>query len=185
MADLKGKKVLVGICGGVSAYKIGYLVSSLVQAGADVRVIFTPSAYNFVGPSTFSAITGNKVFDDSDFFSSSDGINALHIYLAGWADVYVIAPATANTIAKLANGMADNLLTAVALAIKAPIMVVPAMNSNMWANPATVENVDKLRKRGFIIVGPQEGRLACGEVGSGRMTEPDEIYESILQVLSK
>ncbi len=185
MKTLDDKKILIGITGGISAYKVGYLASRLVQEGANVKVILTSAAQYFIGPATFGGLTGNKVYKDSDWFEGQDGINALHISLAEWTDIFVIAPATANTIAKLANGITDNLLTATVLASNCPIIIAPAMNNRMWENKITQENVKKLTLLGFHFIGPEEGKLACGTTGKGRMSEPDTIFEEIIKVLSE
>jgi len=181
MSAIDGSKILLGVTGGVSAYKSCYLVSHLIRENCQVEVIMTDSAQKFVGESSFSALTGKKVH--TDIFNAPEGVHALHIYLSDWADVIVVAPATANTLAKLSFGLADNLLTATVLASRCPVLLAPAMNANMWNNTIVQENIAKLKGAGFSFVGPGAGRLACGTEGSGRMAEPEEIFNAIEQLL--
>ena len=141
----------------------------------------TKAALEFVGVASFTALTKKRVH--TDIFNPPDGINALHIHLSDWADVVVVAPVTANTLAKLACGLADNLLTATVLASRSPILLAPAMNVNMWENKVVQENVGKLKAAGMHFVGPQSGHLACGTSGTGRMAEPDEIFDAIVDLL--
>ncbi|RME00814.1 MAG: bifunctional 4'-phosphopantothenoylcysteine decarboxylase/phosphopantothenoylcysteine synthetase, partial [Calditrichaeota bacterium] len=152
-----GKKILVGVCGGIAAYKVCELVRDLKRQHADVRVMMTPDAARFVTPVTFQALSGNPVAVDL-FAASRDEIE--HIYLGRWADAIVIAPATANTLAKLAHGMADNVVTSTVLAARVPVVLAPAMNTAMWETPATVENMEKLKARFFAVVEPEYGELA-------------------------
>ncbi|NTU64368.1 MAG: hypothetical protein HGB05_13450 [Chloroflexi bacterium] len=167
------KNVVLGVCGGIAAYKIADLASKLTQAGALVDVILTESATKFVGPVTFAAVTGRAALTDADLWRHDQHVP--HVQLGEKADLLIIAPATANTMAKLAHGQADNLLTVTALAARGPIMLVPAMDGGMWSNAATQANVAILRERGFHIVGPAMGRMASGLIGEGRMVEPGEI----------
>jgi phosphopantothenoylcysteine decarboxylase/phosphopantothenate--cysteine ligase len=170
---LKNKRIVLGVTGGIAAYKAATVCSRLVQAGAVVEVVMTEAAQKFMAPLTFQALTHRPIYDD--MFDIPPGENIPHIALADGADLVLIAPATANTIAKLANGLADNLLTAIVLATPAPILLAPAMETDMWAHPATQANVAKLRAWGVMLAGPAEGRLASGALGQGRMVEPDEI----------
>ncbi|HTP08445.1 MAG TPA: bifunctional phosphopantothenoylcysteine decarboxylase/phosphopantothenate--cysteine ligase CoaBC [Anaerolineae bacterium] len=169
----QNKNIVLGVCGGIAAYKIADLASKLTQAGALVDTILTESATKFVGPVTFAAVTGRSALTDADLWRHDQHVP--HVQLGEKADLLIIAPATANTIAKLAHGQADNLLTVTALATRGPIVLVPAMDGGMWSNAATQANVALLRERGFHIVGPAQGRMASGLIGEGRMVEPSEI----------
>ncbi|MBO8136575.1 MAG: bifunctional phosphopantothenoylcysteine decarboxylase/phosphopantothenate--cysteine ligase CoaBC [Desulfotomaculum sp.] len=174
---LTGKKITLGITGGIAAYKTAELVSGLVKNGADVRVVMTASAQKFIQPQTFSALTGNEVY--TDIFHSSHQSGVLHINLAQDADLLVVAPATANIIAKAANGIADDLLSTIILAANIPVIMCPAMNTVMYRKPVVQMNIQKLKEYGTSFVGPSSGKLACGAQGTGRMSEPDEILEAI------
>ena len=178
---IRGREILVGVTGGIAAYKTAALVSALVQAGAGASVIMTEHATRFVGPLTFQTLTGRAVH--TDLFESPDVYKAEHIALAERAELVVVAPATANCLAKLAHGIADDLLSTVLLAVEAPLLAAPAMNARMWAHPAVKANVELLRSRGVRFIGPEEGRLACGTVGPGRMAEPQEILRQIVDIL--
>lgn len=180
---LANKTVVLGITGGISAYKAADIASRLTQAGAKVDAILTSSAARFITPLTLRAITRRPVV--TDLFESTINTGITHIALAEAADIVVIAPATANIIAKLAAGIADDMLTCTVLATAAPIIVAPAMNVNMFQNPVTQDNLAKLKARGFTIVGPAYGRLASGKMGMGRLTEIDEIIGAIQQVLGR
>lgn len=172
---LKNKNVLVGVSGSIASYKACELVRALQKKGAVVRVCMTPSAEEFVGKLTFQALTGEEVY-----VSWKDGKSGLeHITLARWADAFVIAPASANTIAKLRFGITDNFLTSLALAYDKPIVIAPAMNTKMYENPATVENINVLKERGHILVSPNEGVLACGEEGAGKLADLEDIVLAI------
>lgn len=175
---LKGKNILLGVTGGIAVYKACDLTSKLTQAGANVRVIMTESAMKFVSPLTFQALSRNQVYLDT--FEEKDPSKIAHIDLADWADMIVIAPATANTIGKLANGIADNMLTSTLLATTAPVYIAPAMNVDMYAHPAVRENLQKLADWGCHFIEPGAGYLACGYVGKGRLEEPLTII-SILE----
>lgn len=170
----------MGVTAGIAAYKAVEVARQLVSRGITVKVIMTERARNLVGPSTFRAITGNPVaislFDDPESPMK-------HISLAREADVVVVAPATANLLAKMAHGLADDLLSTTLLATRAPVVVAPAMNAAMFRHPATQENLEKLRQRGVVVVGPEEGYLACGEEGEGRMSEPSSIVDAVLALL--
>lgn len=174
---LKGKTVVLGVCGGIAAYKAAALCSKLVQAGANVRVIMTESATKLVQPLTFQSLSKNHVMVDT--FAEWNPSVVMHINVADSADLVVIAPATANILAKMAYGMADDLLSTVLLAVRAPILVSPAMNVNMYAHPTVQQNIVTLQKRGVHFIEPGEGMLACGYVGKGRMAEPEEIMEAL------
>lgn len=184
---LRSKHILVGVTGGIAAYKIGYLVRDLRKAGADVKVVMTEAATKFVAPLTFSALSGHEVACDLWSINQSTGsdIGTQHIALATWADVYVIAPASANTMAKLTYGLSDNLLTIVALASRCPIVLAPTMDADMYLNPATQHNVSKLQERGYFVVPPEEGELASGLRGPGRLPEIQVILDTIESVLDK
>lgn len=183
MKVLEGKKIILGITGGIPAYKSADLASKLVQAGAQVFVVMTKAAQEFITPLTFRALTGQPV--RTEIFEPASPFPLQHISLAQMADVVVIAPATANTIAKLAAGLADEMLCLTVLSTKAPIILAPAMDSDMYENPATQENLSKLKARGFHIFGPAYGRLASGRIGWGRMEEPERIIGFIRWVLGK
>ena len=178
---LTDKTIILGITGGIAAYKAANLASKLTQAGAKVEVVMTEAATEFISPLTLRSLTGRPVV--TDMFEPASEFSIEHIALAEAADVVVIAPATANTIAKLAGGIADNILCCTVLATKAPVIVAPAMNVNMYQNSITQDNLVKLRARGFTIVGPEYGRLASGKVGLGRLAEVEEIIGTIKQVL--
>jgi phosphopantothenoylcysteine decarboxylase/phosphopantothenate--cysteine ligase len=169
--------VLIGISGGIAAYKVCEVVSSLAKRGIEVRIIMTRSAAEFVTPLTFATLSRQPAYTDSDFWQPSNG-RPLHIELAEWADVFLLAPVTANTLAKLAYGMADNLLTNTILASNCPILFAPAMNTTMWLQPTVQENWQKLLKDSrYNAIAPTDGVLACDAVGTGRMAEPEIILE--------
>ncbi|HEY0943425.1 MAG TPA: bifunctional phosphopantothenoylcysteine decarboxylase/phosphopantothenate--cysteine ligase CoaBC [Steroidobacter sp.] len=175
--SLQPRKILLGVTGGIAAYKSPDLVRRLIEQGADVQVVMSRGAQQFVTALTFQAVSGKPVRDDLWDESSEAAMG--HIELARWADEIVIAPATADFLAKLTHGFAEDLLTTVCLATTAPITVAPAMNRQMWANPATQANVRVLKERGVRVLGPASGEQACGEVGVGRMIEPTEIVAEI------
>ena len=170
-------RILLGVTGSIAAYKAAELVRLFVKAGDDVTVVMTPAATEFVKPLTFQTLSRNQVFIDQ--FAAPAEWKPEHISLADSADAVVVAPATANTIAKMRCGIADNLLTSVLLATRAPIFVAPAMNDGMWANAATQENIAVLKDRGVTIVDPGDGELACGTCGKGRMAGPDAIFSAV------
>jgi phosphopantothenoylcysteine decarboxylase/phosphopantothenate--cysteine ligase len=180
---LEGKHVVLGVTGGIAAYKSADLASRLVQAGALADVVMTAAAIEFVRPLTFQALTHRPVA--LEMFALLQDTEIGHVSLGKRADLMIIAPATANTIAKLAHGLADNLLTTTALACRGPILLAPAMESGMWDNPVTLANMDSLRLRGFYVVGPESGRLASGGHGSGRMSEPATILDAARWVLGR
>jgi phosphopantothenoylcysteine decarboxylase/phosphopantothenate--cysteine ligase len=180
---IAGKNILLGITGSIAAYKAADLASKLTQAGAAVDVILTPAALKFITPLTFQSVTGRKAFTDDDLWGGEGHVRHIGLGMAG--DLLVIAPASANTLAKLAHGIADNLLTVTALAARCPIMIAPAMDGGMFSNPATQANLEVIRQRGCIIIGPAEGRMASGLVGLGRMVEPAELLGHIRLVLGR
>lgn len=177
MQDFIDKKILLGVCGGIAAYKTAYLIRELTRAGAEVRVVMTEAAQQFIHPMTFQALSGHEV--RSERFDTQAERAMGHIELARWADYLLIAPATANTLAKMAHGIADDLLTTLYLVNEKPVIVCPAMNKSMWAHPATQENCKRLAERGVIFAGPEEGGQACGEEGVGRMAEPWHIINTL------
>ncbi|OTQ55634.1 bifunctional phosphopantothenoylcysteine decarboxylase/phosphopantothenate synthase [Gilliamella apis] len=175
--SLSGKNILLGITGGIAAYKCPDLVRHLKKAGAQVRVVLTESASHFVAPMTLQAVSGNAV--SKELFDPTAELSMSHIELAKWADLVLIAPATANIIAKMANGIADDLLSTMCLATPAKIVIAPAMNQQMYKAAATQQNLAILESRNTLILGPDEGFQACGDIGPGRMVEPTTIVESI------
>lgn len=179
---LKGKKILIGITGGISAYKICYLIRSFIRQGASVKVILTENAKEFVTETTLSVLSKNPVY--SDTFSFQDYC-VKHVSLVDEADIFVLAPATANTIGKIANGICDNLLTSLLCAFNKSIVFAPAMNTNMWQNPLVQKNIKTLEEQGYVTVKPTMGELACGVEGEGRMAEVDEIEAKVIEVLSR
>lgn len=179
---LHNREILLGVSGGVAAYKAADLCSRLVQGGAKVTVIMTESAHQFIGATTFEALTGRPVY--SHAFEAREHFQGEHIGLARRADLTVIAPATAQTIARLAHGLADDLLSTTVLVTTAPVIVAPAMNCDMWAKAAVQRNVAQLQQDGYHMVGPEEGWLSCGQVGAGRMADPGQIVKAIEQKLS-
>jgi phosphopantothenoylcysteine decarboxylase/phosphopantothenate--cysteine ligase len=178
---MAGKHILLGVTGGIAAYKSPDIVRRLTERGAEVQVVMTSGAREFVAPLTFQAVSGREV--RSDLWDESAERAMSHIELARWADLVLIAPATADFLAQLAHGMADNLLNTVCLATGAPLAVAPAMNRLMWANPATQANVAQLRARGVHVLGPDSGSQACGETGEGRMMEPADIAAAAFALL--
>ena len=174
---MKGKNVVIGVTGGIAAYKTPNLVSMLVKAGYTVDVIMTENAGNFITPNTFEALTGRRCITDT--FDRSHSFEIEHISLAEKADCFMIAPCTANVIGKIANGIADDMLTTTIMACKCKKIIVPAMNTNMYENPIVQENMDKLARHGYEIVEADEGRLACGAVGKGKMPSPEVLFEYI------
>lgn len=176
---LKDKTILLGVTGGIAAYKSASLASRLVKAGAEVRVIMTEHATNFINPITFETLTGHKCITDT--FDRNFEFQVEHVSLAKKADVIMVAPATANVIAKLAHGLADDMLTTTILASHAPKLIAPAMNTGMYENPVTQDNLALLKKYGMEVIEPAAGHLACGDEGKGKMPEPEILYEHILR----
>ena len=170
---LKGKHIILGITGSIAAYKAAYIIRALVKKGAEVQVVITPAGKEFITPITLSALSSNPVI--SEFFSNRDGSWHSHVDLGLWADAMLIAPATASTIGKMANGIADNMLVTTYLSCIAPVFIAPAMDLDMFAHPSTQQNLDRLRSFGNHIIEPAEGELASHLVGKGRMEEPDKI----------
>jgi len=180
---LKNKTVVLGITGGIAAYKAADLASKLTQAGAKVETVMTEAATKFITPLTLRNLTGRPVV--TDMFEMASEYSEEHIALAEAADVVVIAPATANSIAKLAAGMADDMLGCVVLATKAPVIIAPAMNDVMYQNEVTQENIEKLKARDFRFVGPEHGRLASGKMGKGRLAETEKIIQAAEQAVGE
>lgn len=180
MSKLTGQKILLGVTGGIAAYKAAELVRLLTTAGAHVRVVMTRSACDFIGPLTLQALSGERV--RTDLLDPEAEAAMGHIELARWADLVLVAPASADSIARLAQGRADDLLATVCLATEAPLVVAPAMNRVMWAHAATRDNVACLRARGVEILGPDQGDQACGEVGAGRMREPADLVAGLARI---
>lgn len=177
-----GKNIVVGVCGGIGAYKAVEIVSRLHKAGAAVNVVMTSHAVNFVAPLTFQSISHNQVI--TDMFTPVTDWDIKHIELAKKADMLLIAPATANMIGKVASGIADDMLSTIIMAVKAPVLFVPAMNTAMYENPVFRENVDKLLKLGYLFMEPDTGELACGDTGAGRLPGPVEIVKRVGEILS-
>ena len=182
MTDQRPSRILLGVTGGIAAYKSPDLVRRLRERGAEVQVVMTEGARQFVTPLTFQAVSGREVRDS--LWDANAEAAMGHIELARWADAVLIAPATAEFIAKLAQGRADDLLTTLCLATASPVSVAPAMNQQMWANAATQSNISTLRGRGVVVLGPGSGDQACGETGEGRMLEPEELAVAVLESLS-
>jgi phosphopantothenoylcysteine synthetase/decarboxylase len=176
--QLKGKKIILCVTGSIAAYKAGYLLRGLVKQGAEVQVVMTPSAKEFITPLTLSALSGRPVL--CDFFAETDGTWNSHVDLGLWADLLIVAPATASTIGKMANGIADTLLVTTYLSAKCPVMIAPAMDLDMLQHPSTIRNTDLLRSFGNIIIEPALGELASGLIGKGRMEEPEVIVSKII-----
>lgn len=179
---IKGKNILLAVTGSIAAYKAAALASMLKKLDADVHVIMTKNAEQFISPITFEALTGNKVIDDT--FDRDSGYHVAHIAMAAEADLVMIAPASANIIARLATGIADDMLTSTMLACRAPVYVAPAMNTHMFEHPATQANVKRIKELGYRVIEPASGYLACGDTGRGKMPEPEELLDHILQELS-
>ena len=182
--NLVNLNVLLGVSGGVAAYKAVDLASKLAGAGAKVKTVMTENACKLVGPKSFEAVTSSAVL--TSMWETAEGHDIGHIALLDWADVVVVAPATANIIGKIANGICDDLLSTVLCAcwVK-PVLLAPAMNSNMWNNPAVQQNIKTVKKMGFELIGPEKGRLACGAEGMGRMSEPQDIIRAIEKIALK
>jgi phosphopantothenoylcysteine decarboxylase/phosphopantothenate--cysteine ligase len=174
---LQGKKIILGITGSIAAYKAAYLCRALIKKGAEVQVVITPAGKEFITPVTLSALTGKPVI--SEFFTANDGTWHSHVDLGLWADLMLIAPATAATIGKIANGIADNMLITTFLSMKAPVFIAPAMDLDMYAHPATQDNLERLKSYGNYLIEPAEGFLASKLEGKGRMEEPDTIVRII------
>jgi len=178
-----GKHIVLGVTGSIAAYKSAEIASSLTKQDAAIDVVLTQSAERFISPLTFQSVTGRKAYTESDLWGGEGHV--VHINLARKADLILIAPASANTIAKLANGIADNLLTVTILAGRCPVLITPAMDAGMYSNPATQRNVAILKERGLVFIGPEEGHLASGLKGQGRMTEPVDVLAQVRYLLSR
>ena len=170
---MQGKKIILGITGSIAAYKAAYLIRAFVKKGAEVQVVITPAGKEFITPLTLATLSCNPVI--SEFFSNRDGTWNSHVDLGLWADAMLVAPATASTIGKMANGIADNMLVTTYLSCKAPVFIAPAMDLDMYSHPSTQQNLDRLRSFGNYIIEPSDGFLASGLIGKGRMSEPDDI----------
>lgn len=181
---LDGKEVLLCVTGGIACYKAAALTSRMVQAGAGVTVAMTDAARRFVAPLTFGSLTARQVY--TGLWDAADRYDPQHIALVEAADLLIVAPATANILGKMASGIADDLVSTLAITAMAatPILLAPAMNTQMWSNPVVLANVEKLTGLGMTTVGPNEGYLACGTIGQGRMAEPEEIFESAASILA-
>ena len=178
MQELTDKRIVLGITGGIAAYKSAELTRLLREQGAEVRVVMTPAATGFITPLTLQALSGNPVHTELLDHAAEAAMG--HIELARWVDLVVVAPATANFIARLSNGLADDLLSTLCLASAAPLLIAPAMNQQMWQNPATQDNVKRLQARGVTLLGPASGAQACGETGPGRLLDPEEVVQAII-----
>ncbi|WP_445372482.1 bifunctional phosphopantothenoylcysteine decarboxylase/phosphopantothenate--cysteine ligase CoaBC [Methylomonas sp. HW2-6] len=178
MGRVINKRILLGVCGGIAAYKAAELLRLLRKQGCEVRVVMTAAAARFVAPLTFQALSGHSVH--SELLDPEQEQAMSHIQLARWADLLLIAPATADTLAKMAHGLADDLLSTLYLAAECPVYVAPAMNQAMWGKPVTQESIARLQQHGVTVIGPAAGEQACGEQGYGRMVEPAEIVQSVL-----
>ena len=179
---LKGKHIVLGVTGSIAAYKIASLASMLVKKQADVTVIMTPNATNFINPITFESLTGNKCLVDT--FDRNFQFQVEHVALAKLADVFLVAPASANVIAKAAHGIADDMLTTTLLACQCPKIFAPAMNTRMYENPIVQDNIEKLKGYGMEMITPSNGYLACGDTGAGKMPEPETLFEAIVKALA-
>jgi phosphopantothenoylcysteine decarboxylase len=179
----KGSNIVLGVTGSIAAYKAAEITSRLTKEGANVTVVMTADAQKFITPLPFRTLSRNPV--ETDLYGETDGWKPTHIKLADEADLFLIAPATANILAKMAHGLADDALTCIALALnpKTPLLVAPAMNGKMWLHPATQENVAILKARGAEFIGPDEGMLSCGYEGLGRLFEPERIVQRALELL--
>ena len=179
--SLAGREFVVAVSGGIAAYKVATVVSQLAQRGGGVTVAMTESATRFVGPTTFRALSGRDVL--TSLWESPDAADPQHIGLTRQADILILAPATANMIGKIANGICDDLVSTMIIAADCPILLAPSMNDRMWAHPAVQENLTRLREFGCHFVGPLEGWLACRAVGPGRMADPDDIVSAANEIL--
>jgi phosphopantothenoylcysteine decarboxylase len=179
---LKGREIVVAVCGGIAAYKVADVVSKLVQTGAGVTVVMTRDAQRFVTPLTFEALSARKVRTDT--YDLADSSDPQHIGLTERADLMLVAPATANVIAKVAHGLCDDLVTLMIAAAACPVVFAPAMNNRMWDNPIARENVAKLDRLGYRFIGPEQGWLACRNVGAGRLSDPPTIVAEIVRMLA-
>jgi len=179
----KGRNIVLGVTGSIAAYKAAEITSRLTREGANVNVVMTCDAQKFITPLPFKTLSRNPV--ETDLYGEAEGWKPTHIKLADEADLLLIAPATANTLAKMAHGLADDALTCIALALnpQTPVLIAPAMNGKMWLHPATQQNVATLKTRGAEFIGPEEGMLSCGYEGIGRLFEPERIVQRALELL--
>jgi phosphopantothenoylcysteine decarboxylase/phosphopantothenate--cysteine ligase len=183
-SNFAGLNILVGVSGGISAYKAVDLASRLTAAGAKVRTVMTENAYQLIRPKSFEAVTSQPVY--TSLWNTTEEHKISHVSLAKWADVVAIVPATADIIGKIANGICDDLLsTTICTCWAKPVLAAPAMNEDMWNNPAVQRNIKTIKEMGFEIIGPEKGRLACGTEGMGRMSEPKGILEALEKIASK
>ncbi|GET22971.1 hypothetical protein JCM18694_32170 [Prolixibacter denitrificans] len=180
---LQGKKIILGVTGSIAAYKAAYLLRGLVKEGAEVQVVMTPSAKEFITPLTLSALSNKPVV--SEFFSSEDGTWHSHVDMGIWADLMLVAPATASTMGKMAHGIADTLLVTTYMSAKCPVMVAPAMDLDMFKHPSNQQSIEILKSYGNLIIDPGSGELASGLVGKGRMEEPEVIVEKVIAFFNK
>ncbi|WP_316805101.1 bifunctional phosphopantothenoylcysteine decarboxylase/phosphopantothenate--cysteine ligase CoaBC [Pedobacter nototheniae] len=180
---LKNKNIILGVCGSIAAYKSAFLVRLLVKAGANVKVILTPDGANFITPLTLATLSKNPVY--TQYFEEETGVWSNHVELGLWADLIIIAPISANTLAKLSNGICDNLLTAVYLSAKCPVYVAPAMDLDMWKHESTQQNIKRITSFGNTVIAPANGELASGLYGEGRMAEPEEIVAFLSDAIKK
>ena len=180
---LDGKKIILGITGSIAAYKAAYLLRFLIKEGAEVQVVMTPAAKEFITPVTMSALSGKPVA--SEFFTANDGTWHSHVDMGQWADLMIVAPATAATMGKMVTALCDNLLITTYLSAKCPVMIAPAMDLDMFRHPANLRNMDILRSYGNLIIEPDEGELASGLHGKGRMKEPEAILEEVVTFFSQ
>jgi phosphopantothenoylcysteine decarboxylase/phosphopantothenate--cysteine ligase len=180
---LKNKNIILGVCGSIAAYKSAFLVRLLVKAGANVKVIITPDGANFITPLTLATLSKNPVY--TQYFEEETGVWSNHVELGIWADLIIIAPLSANTLAKLSNGICDNLLTAVYLSAKCPVYVAPAMDLDMWKHESTQQNIDRIKSFGNTVIAPGSGELASGLYGEGRMAEPEEIVSFLNDAIKR
>ena len=181
--QLQGKKIILCVTGSIAAYKAAYLLRGLLKQGAEVQVVMTPYAKEFISPLTLSTLSGRPVL--SEFFTRNDGLWNSHVDLGLWADLLLVAPATASTMGKMANGICDNLLVTTYLSAKCPVMVAPAMDLDMFQHPSTKRNIELLKSYGNIIIEPTTGELASGLSGKGRMEEPDVIVNLVVDFFSE
>jgi phosphopantothenoylcysteine decarboxylase/phosphopantothenate--cysteine ligase len=181
--QLQGKKIILCVTGSIAAFKVAYLLRDLIKQGADVQVVMTPCAGEFISALTLSTLSGRPVL--TDFFTRKDGIWNSHVDLGLWADLLIVAPATATTMGKMANGIIDNLLVTTYLSAKCPVMIAPAMDLDMFLHPSTQRNIELLKSYGNMIIGPATGELASGLSGKGRMEEPEHIVEEIVDFFAE
>ncbi len=181
--QLQGKKIILCVTGSIAAYKAAYLLRGLIKQGAEVQVVMTPYAKEFISPLTLSTLSGKPVL--SEFFTRNDGSWNSHVDLGLWANLLLVAPATAATMGKMANGICDNLLVTTYLSAKCPVMIAPAMDLDMFQHPSTKRNIELLKSYGNIIIEPASGELASGLLGKGRMEEPDAIVDMIVEFFAE